>query len=787
LPAPAPAATAAASALASAATGGVSLKASDRLAYSRDMWTKALLWVRQGRVPPPPDAVVWPSDEAEVAAVIRACRSHHLAVIPFGAGSGVCGGVLAVQGGVALDLKRLERVATVDAERRCVDAQAGVLGEVLERTLNRQGWTLGHFPSSIYMSTLGGWLAARSAGQLSGKYGKIEDMVLSVRAVTGAGELIETPDRPRRGPDLAHLLIGSEGTLCAFTGARLRVHPLPAHRAFRGYTFKTLQDGVEAMRRMFRAGLRPAALRLYDPLDTAVVVRGKASRVDGGRRPKPGWRADLFQRLTLEVLSRPTLFNGAGKWMRECRLITLSEGEAVRTTAEDEAARSICLGLGARDLGEGPGQAWFRERYAVSYKMSKIIESGAFADTMEVAATWDKVIGVYEAVRAACSPLAFVLCHLSHAYPEGCSLYFSFVGAAHGEEASELRYDALWATALGAAQGAGATVSHHHGIGVLKTSALQKELGDGWRLLRALKRALDPDGIMNPGKLSDAMDLPTPTAAPTAPPAPAADGVAWVDERSGTAAVDARVGLEQAERRLNDLGLSLGPLSPGALGCTVREFVEGPYAGLRAVRGGRLEPATLCLQARLPDGALYRSHASPRRAAGPELDALFLGGEGQRGALEQAVFRLFSRPPLVRDVAYGFGDGVSCIRALRQCVASGAWIGGARIEPRGARLSLGLRILGDPGGVARDAASVAAAVVALGGKPEEFGAWTDLSPVERELSWDDVQQDAARSCLALYRLSLESVVARGSDRGTPIAAGGWPAPVASVMASMEGP
>lgn len=486
--------------------GRVSTREQDRVSYARDLWPKALLWIRQGRLPPPPDLVVWPRTEAEVAEVIFFARERKLPVIPFGAGSGVCGGVWAVRGGIALDLKKLERVGVVDADALTVEAEAGVIGEVLERNLNRQGYTLGHFPSSIYMSTLGGWLAARSAGQLSNKYGKIEDMVLSVRAVTGRGEPLATPERPFAGPDLAQVLLGSEGTLCAFTQAKLRVHPLPEHRAFRGFQFKDVSHGVEAIRQLYREGLRPAVVRLYDPFDTAIVGRSHGqAHVRTAPSLKTAFRADvvpqLLRQLTPRTLGRPRFFNRVTSLLRSCLLVLVFEGELRRTQREEEAARELCLRLGGEDEGEAPARRWLETRYDVSYKMSPVLDAGGFADTMEVATTWDKVLDVYERVREAVAPWAFVLCHFSHAYVEGCSLYFSFAASGGSEAEQEQRYDGLWQAALGAAMSAGATVSHHHGVGLLKAKALLEELGDGRRLLFGLKRAFDPEGIMNPGKL----------------------------------------------------------------------------------------------------------------------------------------------------------------------------------------------------------------------------------------------------------------------------------------------
>ncbi|MGQ0507527.1 MAG: FAD-binding oxidoreductase, partial [Myxococcaceae bacterium] len=478
----------------------------DRIGYSKDMWPKAMLWIREGKIPSPPDAVVWPADEDELVALVLLARELKVPLIPFGAGSGVCGGTWAVRGGIAVDLKRFEKVGEVDQDGFCVDAEAGVFGEILERNLNRQGFTLGHFPSSIYMSTLGGWLAARSAGQLSSRYGKIEDMALSVRAVLGTGERVSTPERPHAEMDLAPLLIGSEGTLCFFTGARLRVHPLPEGRLFRGIKFKRLEHGVEAIRKLFHAGLRPSVTRLYDPFDTALVGREKPRHKPKiAPSLKSRFEADTVPALLREVsptaLGSPKALNRAADLLRHCLLILMFEGASDRVASEEAEARAICLEAGGEDQGEQPGKDWYRKRYDVSYKMSKVVDAGAFADTMEVAATWDRVLDVYEAVREAASGLAFVMCHFSHAYAEGCSLYFSFASSASEDEGLETRYDRLWAAALPAAMRAGATVSHHHGVGLLKADALLVELGTARPLLVSLKRALDPDGILNPGKL----------------------------------------------------------------------------------------------------------------------------------------------------------------------------------------------------------------------------------------------------------------------------------------------
>lgn len=477
----------------------------DRLSYARDCWPLALLWMRQGKIPPPPDAVIWPGNDEEVAAAIEVARKRKIALIPYGAGSGVCGGTWALKGGVTLDLKRFDTIGEVDEQQRTVEVGAGVLGETLERRLNSRGWTLGHFPSSIATSTVGGWLAARSAGQFSSKYGKIEDMVLSARVVLGTGERLQTPERPFSGPDLLPLLVGSEGTLCAFTSAKLRVFPFPKGRVFHGFEFSSIDKGLEAIRLIFRDGLRPAVVRLYDPFDTAFVGKGAPSAPATPPSLRSGFQRSvlpaLMRQLTKQTLGRPVVMNQLQRAFSRSRLILMFEGDPARAEAEDRAATAICRQLEGDDLGEAPGRTWFKKRYDVSYRMSRLIESGTFADTMEIAAPWEHVHEVYERVHEAASRFAFVLCHFSHAYADGCSLYFSFVGSAPTEQEMESRYHELWRNALAAAVSAGGNVSHHHGIGVLKANALQDALGEGRHALRALKQIFDPDGVMNPGKL----------------------------------------------------------------------------------------------------------------------------------------------------------------------------------------------------------------------------------------------------------------------------------------------
>jgi alkyldihydroxyacetonephosphate synthase len=525
----------------------VSLRAVDLDTYARDMWPRLLLARRAGAPPAAlPTAVVWPETTREVAAIVRVARGLGVPIVPYGGGSGVCGGVVPRFGGITVDTKRMAALRGINADDKVCDVEAGLSGERFERELARRGYTFGNFPSSIYCSTVGGWLATRAAGQLSTKYGKVEDRVAGLTFVTGTGEVIDT-DGPRRafgGPDWTQLVLGSEGTLGIITSARLRLNPAPQLAVYRGFEVDNVAVGIEAIRRVLQRGLRPAVVRLYDELDTFVNGFGhhvddpaaRAYRHSHAPAPLPGEgalpvvpppppppaddgpvgrllalarrarshaRADAMAAL----LDRPGLVNRvvgavAEKIARKgCKLIIGLEGARLRTEVEAALTFAELERAGARDLGEEPGRAWLARRYAVSYKMSGVYRDGAFVDTLEVASSWAQLADLYYSVRAAIGRHAVVMAHFSHAYPEGCSIYFTFAAHADDRAGSEARYDAIWRDGMEAATRVGGTISHHHGVGMLRAPYMAGEHREAMAILTALKLSLDPDDLMNPGKL----------------------------------------------------------------------------------------------------------------------------------------------------------------------------------------------------------------------------------------------------------------------------------------------
>jgi len=518
----------------------MSLRAVDLETYSRDMWPRLLLAYRDGDLPPfRPHAVVWPEHVREVIAIVKLARELHIPIVPYGGGSGVCGGALPIHGGITIDTKRMQALRAIHAADLICDVEAGLSGERFERELERRGYTFGHFPSSIYCSTVGGWLATRAAGQLSTKYGKVEDRVAGVTLVTGRGEVIETdgPNRALRGPNWTQLIVGSEGTLGIITSARLRLSPAPQMKVFRGFEVDDIETGVQAIRRVLQKGLRPAVVRLYDELDTlmnslgshadapAEEVRAPLPPIETGslpawpddRHPKP---ESVIERLiglakgrTLKhdamhaALGRSQLTNKLFGAIAErvarrgCRMVIGLEGSRIRTEVEAALAFHELETAGCRDKGEDPGWAWVKHRYAVSYRMSPMFRDGAFVDTMEVASTWERLMDLYDSVREAISRHAVVMAHFSHAYADGCSIYFTFAGTAADARSSERVYDAIWRDGMEAATRVGATISHHHGVGLLKAPYMLGEHREAMAIFEAVKQSLDPDGVFNPGKL----------------------------------------------------------------------------------------------------------------------------------------------------------------------------------------------------------------------------------------------------------------------------------------------
>ncbi len=449
----------------------------DLRVYARDSWPVAALRIHHGRALPLADAVVLPRDTAEVSTVLKLLYEAGVNIIPYGGGSGVLGGTLPLSGGVIVDTKRLDRVLEINDQGLFVTAQAGILGVDLEAALSRAGFTMGHFPQSIDVASLGGFVATRSAGQFSTKYGNIEDILLAVEAVLPDGRIIRTKRTARAstGPDIKNLFIGSEGTLGVITEATLRIHPKPEKRESRAYEVDTFTDGLEAIRRVMRTGLRPAVIRLYDPIESYHSFK---ERVTQGK----------------------------------CILMFISEGFGRLVNLELEVIEETLAAFPHRNLGGEPGQHWLKTRNVVS-GLPEFMNQGLVVDTLEIAATWDKVPALYATVierMLGVKGIVSASAHSSHSYTQGTNLYITFLAMGPDGDTAEDLYQRIWTAAMEATLEAGGTICHHHGIGLQRVKWMAGEHGASLEVLRRVRRAIDPKGLCNPGKLFDQRPAATP-------------------------------------------------------------------------------------------------------------------------------------------------------------------------------------------------------------------------------------------------------------------------------------
>lgn len=446
-------------------TENVSSKYIDLMSTCRDYWPVNSIWMLEGAVPALPQLVVWPRTTDEVSRVLALAHEYKIPVVPYGEGSGALGGVIPLEGGVMLDLKRMNRIRNLDRENLLVTVECGLNGALYEEQLNREGYTGGHFPQSLRCSTVGGWLACRAAGQFSTRYGKIEDMAASVEAVLADGTIFRGRSVPRTstGPRVDHLLIGSEGTLGVITAATLRIWPLPEKRHLASYTFEKTEDGLEAIRLFMRAGTRPAVVRLYDAQET------------GNHFPELGDQRSA--------------------------LILLIEGNAKIVDAEAEIIAGYASEQGAEDTGPEHVEHWLETRFNIS-AASRLLQKGAVLDTIEVTTNWHNAHSTYLAMQKALKGVEGTMLasgHWSHVYPDGAALYMTVVGFPAEDKIAY--YKQLWEGAMAACLSEGGAISHHHGIGLHRGRWMAEEHGAGLEVLARVKAALDPHGIMNPGKL----------------------------------------------------------------------------------------------------------------------------------------------------------------------------------------------------------------------------------------------------------------------------------------------
>lgn len=476
------------------AVAGVTTDHTTRVVHAAGKGYADLVRLRSGRPADAPDAVVRAGDAAGVLAVLELCAAERIAVVPFGGGTSVVGGLSPMREGfagvISLDLGGLTGISRLDERSQTATVLAGTQGPELEALLGAEGYTLGHFPQSFEYISIGGAVATRSAGQASTGMGRIDKLVSGLRCATPSGEIALAPmPGTAAGPDLRELLIGSEGALGVITDATLRIRRAPAATRYEGWMLPSFAAGAEAFRELEQAGAAPDVARLSDSYETrfSMIVSGATA----------GTKGDVLRR-----------YLGARGIAGGCLMIVgwLDGAEAI--SRRRAVAAAAIRRAGGAGLGASAGRSWECNRYHGPYLRDHLLDRGVMAETLETATTWDNLFVLYGAVQgalrdtlAARGTPPIVWCHISHLYPSGASLYFTFL--ARQERGAEIeQWSAAKAVACRAIVDAGGTISHHHAVGFDHAPYLPEEVGPlGVAALRAVKAELDPAGIMNPGKL----------------------------------------------------------------------------------------------------------------------------------------------------------------------------------------------------------------------------------------------------------------------------------------------
>jgi len=476
----------------------ISNSAKERVIHAYGKGFRDLFRLRRGEIAGAPDLIIYPESERDVCLTIRAASERNVTIIPFGGGSNIAGCLERMESArmcVSLDLRRMRRVLAVDRKSCTARIEAGIFGPDLEQQLAEHGVTLGHFPDSFLHSTLGGWIATRSAGMQSDKYGKIEDMVIALRMVTPEG-VLETRTVPKsaNGIDVNHLSIGSEGTFGVITEATMRVHLRPESRVVRGYLIPEFEDGIEAIHQCVQQECAPAMVRLNDPEKTALSL--------AFRPPASG-----FSKIASSLFKSYLRVKGVAL-PRVCLLLTAFEGNRADVMRMKQKVESIYRRADAISLGAQSGKSFEATKYDFPYIRDFLLDREVTADVSETSTVWSNIFPLYKGTMAALTTSIresgvppFAGCHISHTYQCGASIYFTFAFKQEPRREIEQYLRVKRATQQSFIDH-GATLSHHHAVGTEHLPWLAADISSlGVRAVAAIKRGFDPGNIMNPGRL----------------------------------------------------------------------------------------------------------------------------------------------------------------------------------------------------------------------------------------------------------------------------------------------
>jgi alkyldihydroxyacetonephosphate synthase len=479
----------------------VSVDELDRVVHARGKSIRDLIRQRRGDLPRVPDAVVRPGSEAEVTAVVAAALAADAVVIAFGGGSSISGSLEApadeTRPVISVDLGRLDKVLAIDGASRLARVQAGVFGPHLEAQLNAQGYTFGHFPDSFTHSTLGGWIATRSSGMQSDRYGDIADLTKGLRVVTPTGTLVTRPvPTTSTGPSVREMVLGSEGRLGLITEATVHVQRIPASRKVLGYLFPTFADGLAAMRDIAASDCSPSVTRVSDAPETQFSFATRKQSTLADKLQSKALTTYLQRRLGFDL-------------SRMCLSFIGYEGTDDHVSQQRKAVGRIVKRHGGLCVGSGPGALYDQKKFDTPYIRDFLLDRGAAADVSETSMPWSQLTPVYDAVTAAAHGAfgelgvrGYLMCHLSHSYHAGACLYFTFAFEPTAGSDMIAEYDVVKSAVQQAFVDNGATLSHHHAVGTEHAQWLQEDISaPGVVMLKALFEGTDPGRNLNPGKI----------------------------------------------------------------------------------------------------------------------------------------------------------------------------------------------------------------------------------------------------------------------------------------------
>jgi len=448
----------------------VSTEEVDLLAYTKDASMIGMNWTLQGIIAGQPDFITWPENVIHISEILKLANLEKIPVIPYAEGSGVVGGAIPIYGGIILDMKKFNKILDINEKNLTVTAQVGINGMNLERFLEAKGYTTGHIPQSLYTSSLGGWISHRAAGQFSTKYGKIEDIVLGMEVILPQGDLIKFKPiaGASTGPLIDKLFIGGEGTLGIVTQATLKIWPVPEKRTLISYVFSSIEASFEVVREILRENIYPAVIRIYDQPET--------------------------NRHFAEVEDAKD----------KVMVIFVCEGNQKLVDLEEIITREKCVKNSGVDCGGTPVEHWFETRFKVTETSSMPAFKLVF-DTIEVASLWENAAKLYHSVLEATGKVRgnlLITAHVSHFYPNGIGIYFTFGGVPPKGKSDLEFYQDCWNSTIKAVLDAGGSIGHHHGIGIVRSHWMEKEWSKtGLETMKKIKKVLDPNNILNPGKI----------------------------------------------------------------------------------------------------------------------------------------------------------------------------------------------------------------------------------------------------------------------------------------------